>query len=112
MDSKTIAIIGCGAAAVSFTRSLIQQCNSHQLKHVNLIIFEPASTLGVGLAYQNDLDNLLINRPAQTMSANLSQPDEFFEWMKRANLFLDEKKNNQRKLSYLSLKKNFWVLFE
>ncbi len=96
MKSKTIAIIGCGAAAVSFIRSFIQQCKSYQLNHVNLIIFEPASTLGVGLAYQSDLDNLVINRPAQTMSANLVQPGEFFEWMKRTNFILNDKKTTKK----------------
>jgi len=104
MDSKTIAIIGCGAAAVCFIRSFVHQCNSHQLKHIKLIIFEPVSALGVGLAYQNDLDNLLINRPAQTMSANLDQPDEFFQWMKRTNLFLDEKIIKENQLIYPSRK--------
>lgn len=104
MDTKTIAIIGCGAAAVSFLRSFVQQCNSYQLKHIKLIIFEPASTPGVGLAYQNDLDNLLINRPAQTMSANLEQPDEFFQWLKKTNSFLDEEIIKENQLIYPSRK--------
>lgn len=69
MDIKTIAIIGCGATGASFIRSFVVQCCFYKLKHVKIIIFEPASSLGAGLAYQEDLDNLLINRPAQQVEA-------------------------------------------
>lgn len=105
MDNKTLAIIGCGAAATSFLRSFIRQCNIYNLNHINLLIFEPSPTLGVGVAYQEDLNNLLINRPAQIMSANLDQPEEFFSWLIKTNKSaLSEEVTKENKFIYPSRK--------
>ncbi|RUQ99593.1 FAD/NAD(P)-binding protein [Legionella septentrionalis] len=82
-ERKTLAVVGCGASAVVFLRSFIQECKIKQINNINLTIFEPASILGTGLAYQMDLHNLILNRPANTMSSNIYKIDEYYQWMKK-----------------------------
>lgn len=83
MNTKTVVVIGCGATGVTFIRSFIESCIAIKLNGINLVIFEPAHTAGVGLAYQEDMNVLLINRPAETMSAHPEHLNEFLEWLKK-----------------------------
>lgn len=91
---KYLAIVGCGATAVTFLRSFIQCCISKKLNDLTIIIFEPAETLGVGLAYQDDFDSLLINRSAQTMSAHPTKLNEFYLWLQKNPKFLQTELNS------------------
>lgn len=77
-----VAIVGGGAAAVCFLRSLMD-ASFKKTWAIKVTLFDASDSFGVGLAYQNDLSNLLINRPAQTMSAHATQLDEFYHWTKK-----------------------------
>lgn len=103
MSIKTIAIIGCGAAATTFFRSYIDECINNNIKGINILIFEYSKELGTGLAYQDDMDALLINRPAQSMSANPADKDEFIKWLQKCRLLSSESVLNQQPL-YVSRK--------
>lgn len=89
---QQIAIVGCGAAAVSLLRSLVELSSK---KHSTLAItlFDAAESFGVGLAYQHDLNNLMINRPIQTMSAHAVNLHEFHEWFEKKHAHATDKKN-------------------
>jgi uncharacterized NAD(P)/FAD-binding protein YdhS len=76
-----ICIIGCGAGAVVFLRHLIEDAIREKLSNLNITIFEPAKDFGVGLAYQFDLDTLLLNKPSKTMAAHATQLNEFHLWL-------------------------------
>src|SRR3990167_1411366 len=79
----SVAIIGGGAAAIVFLRAFTQSLICNQIHSIEICIFEPASQIGVGNAYQQDLPNLLINRPLQTMSADAVALDEFQIWLEQ-----------------------------
>lgn len=86
MSISRLAIIGCGAAATTFLRSFVDECIEKKLSINEIIVFERRNELGSGIAYQYDLNDLLINRPIQNMSANPHRPDEFYNWMKQKHL--------------------------
>lgn len=90
MSIKTIAIIGAGAAGTTFFRAFIDECIDKNIINLNLIFFEKGKQLGPGLAYQDDLEELVINRPIINMSANPNQPDEFYQWMTRNRHLTDD----------------------
>jgi uncharacterized NAD(P)/FAD-binding protein YdhS len=76
-----VGIVGCGAGAVAFLKHFIEASISEKLFNLNITIFEPAKDVGVGLAYQYDLDNLLINKPLKTMAAHATKLNEFYIWL-------------------------------
>ena len=75
-----IAIVGCGAAGVTFLRSFVAQIINHKI-NVAITIFEKRDSKGGGIAYQPDLKNLLLNRPLQKMSATIDDNAEFEKWL-------------------------------
>lgn len=83
-----LSIVGCGAAAVSFLRSFIESSSAQS--RIKITMFDASESFGVGLAYQNDLNNLMINRPAQTMSAHDLHLDEFYHWFKSQQAMNDK----------------------
>jgi len=108
MSKIKIAIIGCGAASVAFIRSLIDESKFNNFNHYKLTIFEPALDLGVGLAYQDDLSNLIINRPLQTSSVHCSNLNEFYYWLKEKpnilkNMVVESNEHDDQR-SYISRK--------
>ncbi|MFC3908834.1 FAD/NAD(P)-binding protein [Legionella dresdenensis] len=83
---KTVAVIGCGASAVAFLHSFVDICIDNQIDYLDFIIFEPSSELGSGLAYQTDTDNLIINRPLESMSVNVNISSDFKHWMDKHHI--------------------------
>ena len=83
MLKHTVALIGCGASGVAILHQLAAQLNNISEKPTitELSIFEPAQDLGVGLAYQKDLDALLINRPANSMSIDSDCQKDYESWL-------------------------------
>jgi uncharacterized NAD(P)/FAD-binding protein YdhS len=78
-----IGIIGCGAGGVAFLKHLVEISIREKISNLHITVFEPSKDVGVGLAYQADLDNLLINKPLKTMAAHATQLDEFFIWLQK-----------------------------
>lgn len=89
-SEATLAMIGCGASGVAFMNAFIKYCEQYSVKGIRILIFEPAAKPGVGLAYQEDLNSLLINRPAESMSVCFDQINNFFVWLKKNNYPTDE----------------------
>lgn len=83
-----LSIVGCGAAAVSFLRNFIESSTAHS--RIKIMMFDASESFGVGLAYQSDLSNLMINRPVQTMSAHDLHLDEFYHWFKSQRAMNDK----------------------
>jgi uncharacterized NAD(P)/FAD-binding protein YdhS len=75
-----IAIVGGGAtgalAALHLARAL-PDCQTE------IIIIEPAQTVGRGLAYATDDPRHLLNVRVANMSAFADQPDHLLEWLRR-----------------------------
>ena len=86
-----IAIIGSGAASVALLKNLLECSRRNRRFNLNITIFESADVFGVGFPYQNDLENLLINRPLQTMSANVADLGEFHTWLQNRPELLAQK---------------------
>jgi uncharacterized NAD(P)/FAD-binding protein YdhS len=92
-EKYDIAIVGCGAATVSFLKSLLiqfQKVPLYKNHPINIIIFEKSNTLGSGSVYQQDLNNLLINRPLGSMSINVEDFLEFEKWLLERNEYKSE----------------------
>lgn len=105
MKTINIGIIGCGAAAVTLIRCLIEEAVLHNFYQFTLTIFELSSDLGVGFAYQRDLRNLILNRPINTSAAHHALLDEFYRWVMERPQFskfiiVDPQQNDD--LSYIS----------
>ncbi|MGE6964123.1 FAD/NAD(P)-binding protein [Bacillus thuringiensis] len=81
---RSIAIIGSGAAGVSFLHYLTVNLNkSNKLKsQISITIYEKESSIGPGIAYQDDYSSLLLNRDSKQMSVMVEKPNHFWEWYK------------------------------
>lgn len=77
----SIAVIGAGASAVAFVNSLVESTNLQSSSRIKLTLFEKGETVGRGVAYQEDLDSLLINRPAGDMSVCVKDRNHFVKWL-------------------------------
>jgi uncharacterized NAD(P)/FAD-binding protein YdhS len=75
-----IGIIGGGFSGAMLARHLL---NSKQ--NLEIYIFNNDAKFGRGIAYQAQIDSLLLNVPAGKMSAYSNQPDHFVEWLKENN---------------------------
>ncbi|WP_100617843.1 FAD/NAD(P)-binding protein [Bacillus cereus] len=80
--NSSIAIIGSGAAGVSLLHYLTVNLNkSNVLKpQVSITIYEKESSVGPGIAYQDDCQSLLLNRESKQMSVMVEKPNHFWEW--------------------------------
>lgn len=77
-----IAIVGDGAASVAFLNSLVKN-QGQNISQKNIIIFaRDNSYLGTGKAYQPDMETLLLNRPVQSMSVDIQNPQDCLDWLK------------------------------
>jgi uncharacterized NAD(P)/FAD-binding protein YdhS len=81
-EKFTIAVVGGGAACVAFLHHLIEHISLAAAKRVQVRIFEPRSMIGPGLAYQPDLDSLLLNRAVETMSVSAGDFSTFTSWVR------------------------------
>lgn len=76
-----LAIIGGGAAG---TMAALQALR-HASGPLRIGLFEPASTLGEGIAYATPLPEHLLNVPAGRMSALPDQPSDFVDYLQQRN---------------------------
>ncbi|WP_405709735.1 FAD/NAD(P)-binding protein [Streptomyces sp. NBC_00046] len=74
-----IALIGGGAAAVSFIDSLLRHAESFE-RDVEICIYEPGN-LAKGQAFGPDLDCALLNLPNGSMSIRTHEEDHFLRWL-------------------------------
>ena len=78
-DTIRIAIVGGGAtgavAAVHFARAFSD-------KKADIVIVEPAETIGRGLAYATNDPGHLLNVRVSNMSAFADEPDHLLEWLR------------------------------
>jgi uncharacterized NAD(P)/FAD-binding protein YdhS len=83
LSHKKIAIVGGGAAGVTFAyffvNSLIAQSFSEPIQ---IRLFEPHG-IGEGVAYQHDHEHLILNVRAQDMSIDHGHRNDFFDWCKK-----------------------------
>lgn len=73
-----IAIVGGGYTGATIARLLAigGQCEEH-----DIVVFEPRSTLGAGLAYDTSDAALRLNVSAARMRAIPDEPDAFLRWL-------------------------------
>lgn len=82
MKKNIITIVGGGAVGVSLLHQLIKLYTydvSGTSIEINLI--EKKTDIGRGLAYADDDDTNLLNRPANTMSAAYGDINDFYSWL-------------------------------
>ncbi|TKC92426.1 hypothetical protein FAZ69_01745 [Trinickia terrae] len=78
----TIGVVGGGAASVAFLYHLTNLVEPSVAQHVRIRLFEPRPSVGPGLAYQHDVDSLLLNRAVETMSVSAGDFSTFTSWMR------------------------------
>lgn len=77
---KKIAIVGAGASAALLMEALSKRI-LNQGHNFSITIFEKRLSLGKGLAYSGQSDNLIINTPINTMSVCEYDNDDFRKWL-------------------------------
>jgi uncharacterized NAD(P)/FAD-binding protein YdhS len=77
---KTIAIIGGGVSGAMTAYHLLR--NQVQAR---VIVIEPRSELGLGVAYSTTSLRHLLNVPAGKISALPNQPNHFLDWLRAAH---------------------------
>src|SRR5579863_9390773 len=75
---KSVVIIGGGASGVLTAYRL-----SRLYKSARILIVDPRSELGLGLAYSTPSLRHLLNVPAGKISALPDQPNHFLNWLRR-----------------------------
>lgn len=78
----TIAVVGGGAAATSFAYHFGMSVTPEKAQKTYILLFEPRHTIGPGLAYQEDMEALLLNRSSDGMSASAEEPSTFSSWLR------------------------------
>jgi uncharacterized NAD(P)/FAD-binding protein YdhS len=76
-----LAIVGGGAAAVAMLMQLVRQLDGDLARTLRITVIESAPAVGPGLAYQEDVHSLVLNRIAGTMSVDAEQASMFGAWM-------------------------------
>ncbi|HKQ31038.1 MAG TPA: FAD/NAD(P)-binding protein [Burkholderiales bacterium] len=77
----SIVVVGGGAASVAFLHHFVSLLPSERARPIRISIIEDRRTIGPGLAYQEDMSVLLLNRPAKTMSASGTDLATFRAWL-------------------------------
>ena len=72
-----VGIVGGGASGALFAIHLL---NSKSFRG-RIVLFEPKSNLGYGVAYSTDAEEHILNVPAGRMSAFDDVPDHFVNWL-------------------------------
>ncbi|MDV3470124.1 FAD/NAD(P)-binding protein [Stenotrophomonas sp. C3(2023)] len=87
-DYADLAIIGGGAAGILVALQALRR--ARQALHV--MVFEPASVLGQGIAYATPWPEHLLNVPAGRMSAFPDQPGDFVDYLEQAAAYPDDER--------------------
>jgi uncharacterized NAD(P)/FAD-binding protein YdhS len=78
----TIGVVGGGAASVAFLHHLTNLIAPSVAQHIRIRLFESRPSVGPGLAYQHDVNSLLLNRAVETMSVSAGDFSTFASWMR------------------------------
>jgi uncharacterized NAD(P)/FAD-binding protein YdhS len=82
MTARThLAVVGGGAAAVALLMHLVEHLQGELARSVRITVIESAAAVGPGLAYQEDVQTLVLNRIAGTMSVDAENASMFVAWM-------------------------------
>ncbi|MGK5543289.1 FAD/NAD(P)-binding protein [Streptomyces sp. URMC 127] len=84
MKKRTIAVVGGGAACTAFLAAYARQLSGDVAgAAADVIVFEPGKSFGPGIAYAEDADTALLNRPYSAMSVDYGDPGQFRRWLYR-----------------------------
>lgn len=86
---RTIAVVGGGASATAFLSALVKEISAETDGQApDVVVYEPAASCGPGVAYGDDTEVALLNRPAPAMSVDYSDRGHFRRWLGRNGLLL------------------------
>lgn len=83
-----VAIIGGGFSGAAIALHLARAARAGQ--EARIIVFEPRTKIGKGLAYDTDEPTNRINVPASKMSLFPDEPDSFSQWIEETNALADD----------------------
>lgn len=78
-----VAVVGVGAVGVSMIAQLCAELERTGRRDVHILAFDGSCHFGPGVAYQMDLEHVLLNRTAANMSALADAPRHFADWLER-----------------------------
>lgn len=94
-NSTSVIIVGGG---LSGTLTAIHLLHYTAKQGVSITLLNPTATLGRGLAYRNNDNDLLLNVPAGNMSAFANAPSHFMEFCQRIDPSVNEGSFMSRRL--------------
>lgn len=81
-ERPTIAVVGAGAAGTSFLYWLAKRISAMPtVDPPRVVVLEPQSRYGPGMAYGADTATALLNRPTSAMSVDYTDPGHFRRWL-------------------------------
>ncbi|MET9418008.1 FAD/NAD(P)-binding protein [Streptomyces klenkii] len=84
LKKRTIAVVGGGAACTAFLAAYARRLSGDVAgASADVIVFEPGKSFGPGIAYAEDADTALLNRPHSAMSVDYGDPGQFRRWLHR-----------------------------
>ncbi len=84
MDKNTIAIIGGGACGVAAFIELVIKLKVNNLEEAaKIIIIEPCSEIGAGLAFGTKQSGHLLNTQADLMGIHTVEPAHYSKWLQK-----------------------------
>jgi uncharacterized NAD(P)/FAD-binding protein YdhS len=89
-----VVIVGGGFSGTLTAVNLLRQVSTA----LEIILVEPRTTAGLGLAYSTPCDEHLLNVRASGMSAFADEPDHFLKFAKEADATIDENTFVSRKI--------------
>ena len=107
----SIGVIGGGASATSFLRSLLMGLKRRSLPHLNITIYENKDKFGSGFPYEKDFSCLRLNRTEEAMSVCNKDKKHFSNWVKEKQKHypcLKEDKFISRNIFGRYLRETFW----
>lgn len=106
-----VAIVGGGAAAVSYFDALSRLLILNK-KRASVIIFDKEANFGIGEVYTDDYPWLIMNTPAQDLSACYGVADDFIQWTSKKGDAINQNGYVPRQLFGQYLKEKLFTLLE
>jgi uncharacterized NAD(P)/FAD-binding protein YdhS len=80
--TRSVVVVGGGASATAFLWSLVKHVSAQAaLRAPDVLVFEPMSPCGPGVAYREDTEVALLNRPVSSMSVDYHDRGHFRRWL-------------------------------
>ncbi|MEU5192252.1 FAD/NAD(P)-binding protein [Streptomyces klenkii] len=96
LKKRTIAVVGGGAACTAFLAAYARRLSGDVAgASADVIVFEPGKSFGPGIAYAEDADTALLNRPYSAMSVDYGDPGQFRRWLYRQPSARESSDNNE-----------------